>query len=57
MKEKILKGMFRPAWDKVSNPIGYVICACGQTLQNQETIRQHWQDGHYDTPVYEDIKD
>lgn len=52
MKEKILKGMFRPAWDKVSNPVGYVLCACGQTLQNQEAIRQHWQDGHYDTPVY-----
>lgn len=54
IERKILKGMFRPTWDKVSNPMGYVSCTCGHILQNQEAIRQHWQDGHYDTPVYEE---
>lgn len=51
-EERIFKGMFRPEW---KTPQGYILCTCGTMLQNQQITREHWQMGHFDTPVYEDL--
>ena len=40
--------MVRPKWEDVSHPKGYVMCSCGQILQTQESVREHWQLGHFD---------
>lgn len=50
---QIYKGMFRKPWEEI--PRTSLECACGQILLNQEATRQHWQDGHFDTPVYAEV--
>jgi len=51
---KIFVGMFRPRWEDITNMKGYIQCSCGLTIQLMPTLREHWQLGHFDTPVYED---
>jgi len=46
--------MFRPRWEDIKLR-GYIQCSCGVVLQTQEAVREHWQRGHFDTPLYEDI--
>jgi len=48
-------GMFRNPAPPQS--MGYILCPCGQTLQNLETTHSHWQLGHMDTPQYISIKE
>ena len=31
---------------------GIIICPCGHMLQCRETVFSHWQQGHFDTPIY-----
>jgi len=55
---KITVGTFRPEWTGFYSKVkGYLICNCGSTLQTQQAVRQHWQDGHFDTPVYNDLSE
>jgi hypothetical protein len=53
-----VKGMFRPLWEDFYKSVGggYVPCSCGAILQTQQAVREHWQLGHFDTPVYEGDK-
>lgn len=41
--------MYRPKWEDIKIN-GYIQCTCGQILQTQEAVREHWQEGHFDTP-------
>jgi hypothetical protein len=52
--EQVCVGMFRPRWDSMPVGKGYVQCACGTMIQTQVGLRDHWQLGHFDTPVYQD---
>jgi hypothetical protein len=52
--KKIVIGMFRPLWEDVANVDGFTECSCGHILQTLEALRDHWQLGHFDTPIYED---
>ena len=61
--DKIVKGMFRPLWEDIAPPIlevykgeimGHMLCGCGDILATHREVREHWQDGHFDTPVYKD---
>ena len=47
--------MVRPAWESCANPGGYVMCTCGQVLQCRETMREHWQLGHFDKVHPDDL--
>ena len=42
--------MIRPSWENIAKMFygSYVGCSCGQTLQTQEQLRNHWQLGHFD---------
>ena len=54
-EEKIVIGMNRPLWSEFKSQIsgyGYVGCACGDMLSTVQGIHEHWQQGHFDTPVY-----
>ena len=52
--EKVFKGMFRPDWDAFYSKVrGYIDCNCGSILQTRQMTREHWQLGHFDTPVNE----
>jgi len=50
-EEKNCIGMFRPLWEDIKLG-GYVQCSCEQVLQTVEQSREHWQLGHFDTPIY-----
>lgn len=41
----------RPDWYKLLTRTAgaYVACTCGQILQTQEQLREHYQRGHFDT--------
>lgn len=54
-EKKIFVGMFRPPWEKISTGGGYIQCSCGQILQTQEATREHWQLGHFDSPIYKTL--
>lgn len=68
VKKKIYRGMFRPRWEDIFNeivtahkktsddPPESVLhrCQCGMMVQ-LHYLRDHWQQGHYDTPVYQEI--
>ena len=55
---KIILGMFRPDWwEFYANIRANVLCSCGLTLSCQSHVRDHWQQGHFDTPVYKEIKE
>lgn len=61
-EEKIVIAMSRPPFppdtkytDPETGEIKYgavLICPCGHHLWYRETVFQHWQMGHFDTPVY-----
>lgn len=47
---RLLVGTHRAPW----SPSGsYVICTCGSTLSTVPAVREHWQAGHFDVPLYE----
>jgi hypothetical protein len=58
--KEIFIGMFRPRWEDVvqwpnthkGEVMGHIQCSCGHVLQSVEGTREHWQMGHFDTPVY-----
>ncbi len=58
MKNKICIGMHRPLWEDLLLTIGSVqgvsiiSCSCGSSLESFQSLREHWQMGHFDTPVY-----
>ncbi len=61
--KKIFKGMFRPLWEDIEprmpmvydgEIMGHRLCSCGRILTTREAVREHWQFGHFDTPVYKD---
>ena len=54
--EKIFIGMHRPTWEQISSGGGYIQCSCGVVLQTVGATREHWQLGHFDTPVYKNEK-
>jgi len=54
-QKKIYVGMFRPPWENVSTGGGYIMCTCGSILQTVQSTREHWQMGHFDTPVYKNV--
>lgn len=56
-KQKIYIGMFRPPWEKITTGGGFIQCNCGSIIQTIQGTREHWQQGHFDTPVYKDIED
>lgn len=47
--KKILIGQFRPS---LIDPTGIVVCPCGSFLEYREALLNHWQSGHFDTPVF-----
>ena len=59
---KILLGMMRPPTppstaytDKDTGEIRYVdfvLCPCGEELWNTSKVMMHWNQGHFDKPVY-----
>lgn len=51
--------MYRQNWQEFWNMMsgGWVACNCGVTLQTQQGVREHWQLGHFDTPVYKEVND
>jgi hypothetical protein len=67
VKQRILKGMFRPEWvgvwdmarrqhEKVEElSYGWYACNCGRHIALDE-VREHWQRGHLDTPVYSEVE-
>ncbi len=44
-------GTFRPPRFR---PQGYVFCTCNVTLQTTQQMEDHYQMGHFDSPLYED---
>jgi len=34
-----------------------IICPCGNILETEESVFNHWQSGHFDIPQYQIIKD
>lgn len=48
---RVFIGTHRPLFDP---PRGYVRCSCGATLQTVDGVRDHWQLGHFDRPMYRD---
>ncbi len=42
--------MVRPNWDNFMKQVGnmYLACTCGYMLETVETIRAHWELGHFD---------
>lgn len=50
--EQIIAGMKRPLWPEMTKCHGITYCNCGELLQTQPAIREHWQQGHFDVPVY-----
>lgn len=53
---KIFVGMMRSPWEQYANPGGYILCTCGSMLTHQQAGREHWQLGHFDTPVYKEAE-
>jgi hypothetical protein len=53
---KICIGMFRPEWSAIAVGKGLIMCNCRQVLHTVEATREHWQMGHFDTPVYKSVK-
>lgn len=51
----IFVGMHRAPM--LQNPNGIIICGCGSHLQNMIQYREHWQQGHCDSPVYASLKE
>lgn len=52
-EEKILVGMCRPGWEEfIAGVNGYLVCSCRVILSSIQETRKHWQDGHFDYPVY-----
>lgn len=45
-------GMWRPP--SVPQANGYVLCTCGDMLQTRQMMRDHWQWGHFDRPLFRD---
>lgn len=56
---RILLGMDRIEWEKLrENAAGCIVaCNCGSMIHSVQTLREHWQQGHFDKPVYQEIKD
>lgn len=63
-RPRILVGMMRPPAPpdtRYVDSAGQVkfadilLCACGAHLWTREGVREHWQMGHMDTPVYKDV--
>lgn len=68
--KKIYRGMFRPRWEDLFNEIVTAFkkhnqdppesalhrCQCGMMIP-LHCLRDHWQQGHFDTPVYQDIEE
>jgi hypothetical protein len=48
---RLYVGMHRPPM--MSSPGGYIMCSCAQVLQTVDQYRDHWQQGHFDQPMYE----
>ncbi len=46
---RVFAGMHRPP---LIQPQGYVCCSCGSILQTQQMLMDHWQMGHFDSPLY-----
>lgn len=57
MTERVLVGMMRPEWGAFREKalLGYVLCTCGKALETGLDVREHWQQGHFDKPVYGDV--
>jgi len=70
--KRIYRGMFRPKWEDVwvqvektlkdwrptgssDNRPQWFACNCQQYIFPTE-VREHWQRGHFDTPVYQEIE-
>ena len=50
-------GMFRFPYEKYASLGAYVACTCGQTLKHLGQNREHWQNGCFDMPQYQTIKE
>ena len=52
--------MVRPDWfEFIAKINANLMCTCGEILQSQRQVREHWQMGHYDyqertTEVHDD---
>ena len=51
---KIFVGTMRPPYKAHHGPSN-LLCPCGQILTAMGQDFHHWQDGHFDTPVYADV--
>lgn len=64
----IFKGMYRPTWEEMAATVdtaesAYFRCSCGRVLSGHgdgtvtptERVREHWQAGHFDEPVYAEM--
>jgi hypothetical protein len=45
---------FQEIMGAVSNAGAFLYCQCGQILQCQDAVLEHWQMGHMDRPLYRD---
>jgi hypothetical protein len=61
MPDNIFPGMSRPPvppttayvdTEGVVRYAGILVCPCGQHLRYKEGVREHWSQGHFDTPIY-----
>lgn len=48
----IFVGTFRPPAPPHPQGASLVWCPCGRFLETMEGVRQHWHEGHFDTPAY-----
>jgi hypothetical protein len=58
--KKIFKGNMRPTFEDATRfakeHLANILCSCGQMLYSNVDTYQHWQMGHFDTPVYDYIE-
>lgn len=50
--KRILIGKDRLPFQTYNNSGGYVMCTCGQTLENYGQLYSHWEAGHFDRLIY-----